>query len=160
MVRCLQAVQKLVLVELCAADRVPPLVHAPHRGRSHRLPVQQGSGGAADGHISASARDRHGMVGSQVVVEAEQFVVLQKTQRTHIMSKTYSTYSPGLTVNVVLILMKASGPEREIYSLLLHDCVLFGSDNTSGYRPIDQQLVWQVALVRNVCLFGKWSSST
>lgn len=78
MVPCLQAVQKLVLAELCAADRVPPLVHASHRGRSHRLPVQQGSGGAGDGHISASARDRHGMGGSQVVVVAEQFVVLQK----------------------------------------------------------------------------------
>lgn len=78
MVRCLQAVQKLVLAELCAADRVPPLVHASHRGRSHRLPVQQGSGGAGDGHISASARDRHGMGGTQVVVVAEQFVVLQR----------------------------------------------------------------------------------
>lgn len=75
---CLQAVQKLVLAELCAADRVPPLVHASHRGRSHRFPVQQGSGGIGDGHVGASARDRHVMWGTQVVVVAEKFVVLQR----------------------------------------------------------------------------------
>lgn len=81
MVRGLQAVQELVLAELCAADRVPPLVHASHRGRSHRLPVQQGSGGAGDGHVGASARDRHGMGGTQVVVEVEQFVVLWRNNQ-------------------------------------------------------------------------------
>lgn len=50
--------------------------------------------------------------------------------------------------------------EKEIHGLLLHDCVPFGSDNISGCRPIDQQLVWHVAPGRNVCLFSKWSSST
>lgn len=35
--------------------------------------------------------------------------------------------------------------------LRLHDCCFFGSDHISGYRPIEQQLVWQVAQVRNVC---------
>lgn len=78
MVRCLQAVQKLVLVELCAADRVPPLVHASHRGRSHRLPVQQDPGGTGEGHVGASARDRHGVGETQVVVVAHQLVVLQE----------------------------------------------------------------------------------
>lgn len=38
--------------------------------------------------------------------------------------------------------------------------LIFGSDSMSGYRPIEQQLVWQLAPVRNVCLFSKWSSST
>lgn len=114
MVRCLQAVQKLVLAELCAADRVPPLVHASHRGRSHRLPVQQGSGGAGDGHISASARDRHGMGGTHVivVVVAEQFVVLQKHKENMSLEK-YFTYTQRQTVNVVLILKRAGGLERK-----------------------------------------------
>lgn len=35
----------------------------------------------------------------------------------------------------------------------------FGSHTLSGYRPIEQQLVWHAALVRNVCLFSKWSEA-
>lgn len=79
MVRCLQTVDELVLAELCATDRVSSLIHASHRGRPHRLPVQQGSDGAGEGHAGASARDRHGMRGTQVVVVvvvAKELVIL------------------------------------------------------------------------------------
>lgn len=77
MLHRLQAVQKLVLAELGAADRVTPMEHACHCGGSHRLPVQQGSGGVGEGHAGASARDRHWVRAPQVVAVAE-FIVLQR----------------------------------------------------------------------------------
>lgn len=100
------------------------------------------------------------MGSTQVVVVAEKFVVLQRQRECICLipdtfTKTDSQYGSDFN--------RSGGGrrlEREKKSPV-SSCmtVLFGSDNTSGYRPIEQQLVWQVALVRNVCLFSKWSST-
>lgn len=106
MLRRLQAVQKLVLAELRAADRVSPMEDTSHCGGSHRLPVQQGSGGIGDGHAGASARDRHWVRAPQVVVEAE-FTVLQR-KKTHSM-RIHSKISLLDYIYVPKIPSKAAG---------------------------------------------------
>lgn len=75
------------------------------------------------------------MGSTQVVVVAEQFVVLQKKQSIHIRKR----YSPRL--NVVLILTRAGGlrgkKKKKTRTQSCMTVFFFGSDNMSGYRPIE-----------------------
>lgn len=100
------------------------------------------------------------MGSTQVVVVAEQLVVLQRHKEHTLLERLFYIFTDadsqcGLDFH-------KSGWAGGGLGSTASSCmtVLFGSDNMSGYRPIEQQLVWQVALVRNVCLFSKWSSST